>query len=53
MYYLGYHLLPEGKSLIYKLKSRMNNYRLSSNINKINVENNENLEREINEVFGM
>ena len=53
MYYLGYHLLPEGKSLIYKLKSRMNNYRLSTNqINKNEV-NTDNLEIEINNVFSM
>jgi hypothetical protein len=33
LFYLGYHLLPKGRSLIFKLKSRMN-YRLSSNPNK-------------------
>jgi hypothetical protein len=53
LYYLGYHLLPAGKSLICKLKSRMNNYRLSTNqINKNEV-NTDNLEIEINNVFSM
>ena len=30
--YLGYHTLPEGKELIINLKSRMNNNRLSTNL---------------------
>ena len=30
LYYLGYHLLPQGKSLINEIKSRWNNFRLSS-----------------------
>lgn len=30
LYWHGYHLLPEGSSLILLLKSRMNNYRLST-----------------------
>jgi cytochrome c oxidase subunit 3 len=51
LYYLGYHLLPEGKSLILKLKSRMNNYRLSTNLNK--EKKLENLDIEINKLFAM
>jgi hypothetical protein len=53
LYYLGYHLLPEGKSLIIKIKSRMNNYRLSTNTSLNNEENFENLEIEINKVFAL
>lgn len=51
LYYLGYHLLPEGKSLIFKLKSRMNNFRLTSNIN--NISEFINLNEEIFSVFAM
>jgi LAGLIDADG endonuclease len=53
LYYLGYHLLPEGKSLIIKIKSGMNNYRLSTNTSLNNEENFENLEIEINKVFAL
>jgi hypothetical protein len=53
LYYLGYHLLPEGKSLIIKIKSRMNNYRLSTNTSLNNSENFENLEIETNKVFAL
>lgn len=51
LYYLGYHLLPEGKSLIFKLKSNMNNFRLTSNT-KYNPEV-INLNEEISSVFAM
>lgn len=39
LYYLGNHSLPEGKCLINKIKSRMNNYRLSNNkyLNLVNI----------------
>jgi len=30
--FFGYHLLPEGKHLINLIKTRMNNYRLSTNL---------------------
>ncbi len=53
LYYLGYHLLPNGKTLIYKIKSRMNNYRLSTNTIKNNAVKIENLETEIKDVFSM
>jgi hypothetical protein len=36
IYYLGYHLIPEGKLLITEIKNRWNNFRLSThNLNKI------------------
>jgi len=53
LYYLGYHLLPEGKSLIIKIKSRMNNYRLSTYTSLNNEENFENLEIEKNKVLAL
>lgn len=30
LYYLGYHLIPEGKLLITEIKNRWNNFRLST-----------------------
>jgi hypothetical protein len=49
--YLGYHLLPEGKSLINKLKSQMNNYRLFNNPESAKIY--QKLEEEINKVFSI
>jgi hypothetical protein len=51
--YLGYHLLPEGNLLINKIKSRINNFRLSTNTNLTNDKNISNLDLEINKVFSM
>nr|YP_010846157.1 LAGLIDADG homing endonuclease [Cyathus stercoreus]WEV87344.1 LAGLIDADG homing endonuclease [Cyathus stercoreus] len=35
LYYLGYHLKPEGQLLIKEIKNRLNNFRLSTNIKNI------------------
>ena len=53
LYYLGYHLLPEGKSLITKIKTRMNNYRLTTNTSLTDKEKLENLDVEKNKVFAL
>jgi len=53
LYYLGYHLLPEGKSLITKIKTRMNNYRLTTNTSLTDKEKFENLDVEKNKVFAL
>lgn len=54
LYYFGYHLLPSGKSLIEKLKARMNAYRLSTNL----LESESNLtdsilQQEIEQIFNL
>jgi hypothetical protein len=51
--YFGYHLLPEGKLIINKIKSRMNNFRLSTNTNLIDAKNVLNLDLEITKVFSL
>lgn len=37
IYFYGYHILPEGISLINDIKARMNNFRLTSNKSSINI----------------
>lgn len=39
IYYLGYHLLPEGISLINEIKNNWNNFRLSTNKSRLEKEN--------------
>lgn len=51
--YFGYQLLPEGKLLINKIKSRMNNFRLSNNTKLIEEKNFFNLDLEITKVFNL
>jgi hypothetical protein len=45
--------LPEGKSLINKIKSRLNNFRLSSNTSLTKEEKFEDLSIEVNKVFAL
>lgn len=59
IYYLGYHLLPEGLSLINEIKNNLNNFRFSTNksINLLNKDNqninhsNGNFENRLNNLF--
>jgi len=48
-----YYLLPEGKSLINKIKFRLNNFRLSSNTSLTKEENFEDLSIDTKKVFAL